>query len=84
MINNKIFFPKSVKDLTLNYNEFILNNIPKQIEKIKIDFKNDNNIKLIDNLPSTIREITIKKECYKKYIKCPFGTNLIIKTDDFY
>jgi hypothetical protein len=77
---NDFIFPKNLKKLLLTCNNKLINNIPKHIEKIYIDFDicEKHNSK-IDNLPLTIKEIVIKDKKFKKYIKIPFGCILTIK-----
>jgi hypothetical protein len=79
-IKNKVIFPKSLKELSLSHTNILINNIPNHIEKVFIKFyHNDKPYKKVENLPLTIKEIVIKKEIYKKYIKIPFGCKLTIK-----
>jgi hypothetical protein len=78
--NNEIILPKSLKKLSLSCNNNLINNIPEHIEKIYIYFYYKYNYnKRVENLPSTIKEIIIEDEEYKKYIKIPFGCILTIK-----
>jgi hypothetical protein len=83
LINCDIKLPKKLNYLLLTCNNNLINNIPEHIKKLYIYFhldKKEN--KYIENLPSTIKEIIIIDEEYKKYIKIPFGTVLTIKNVD--
>jgi hypothetical protein len=78
--NNFIILPKFLKKLFLTCVNNLINNIPEHIEKIYILFFNYNNHnKKVENLPSTIKEIVIENEKFKKYIKVPFGCIITIK-----
>ena len=77
--NNQIILPKSLKKLSLTCNNNLINNIPEHIEKVYIYFSCDHIHKKVENLPLTIKEIVIKNEEFKKYIKIPFGCILTIK-----
>jgi hypothetical protein len=77
---NNFILPNNLKKLSLSNKNFLLNNIPSQIEKLYIWFSyTENYNKKIENLPPTIKEIVIENEKYKKYIKIPFGCILTIK-----
>jgi hypothetical protein len=77
--------PKTVKNLYINSNHYLINDIPEHIEKIYIRFNDDKNyhnnkkIDKIENLPLTIKEIVIEKNKHKQYLKIPFGCILTIK-----
>jgi hypothetical protein len=81
--NDKIILPESLKELCLSCGNKLINNIPKNIEKLCIyfydcDFKVYN--KKVENLPLTIKEIVIQNEQFKKYIKIPFGCKINIQS----
>ncbi len=68
----------------------LINNLPQHVEKLYIHFINkklyakfinyyDDYNKNIENLPSSIKEIIINHEKFKKDIKIPFGCILTIK-----
>jgi hypothetical protein len=79
LFQNKIIIPKNIKELSLSCNNNLINNIPEHIENIYIYFPNNEvYIKKIENLPPTIKEIVIKNEEYKEYIKIPFGCIITI------
>jgi hypothetical protein len=79
--NNKI--PINVRELYVNHNNKILNNLPNHIEKIYIKFCGYCNSfikKNIDNLPFSIKEIIIQKEEHEDFLtKIPFETIISIQ-----
>jgi hypothetical protein len=78
---NNIILPKTVENFIITCNNNFINNIPKHIEKIHVEFDdyNENLNKKVNNLPITIKEIVIKYEHYKEYIKKPVGCVITIK-----
>jgi hypothetical protein len=82
----EVYLPKNIKELTLKFNNNLINNLPEHIEKLNIIFDNDIRIIIIKyknffiaNIPSTIKEIVIENKEYKKYLKIPFGCILTIE-----
>jgi hypothetical protein len=74
--NNNITLPKNCKKIFIDNDNYLINNLPEHIEKIYINFSSKNKI---ENLPSTLKEIVIKKKEYIDYIKIPFGTIVTVK-----
>jgi hypothetical protein len=66
-VNNNIILPKNLKNILLSCDNYLINNIPEQIENIYIIFYWTNN-KRVDNLPSTIKKISIYKNEYEKFL----------------
>jgi hypothetical protein len=72
--------PLNVKELRTNFDNILLNNLPKHIEKLYIYFNTDiTKNKIVGNLPLTLKEIVIHNEIYEKYVKIPFGSILTIE-----
>ena len=69
--------PITIKELSLHCNNNLINNLPEHIEKLFINFYYK--IKKVENLPFTLKEIIIKDEKFKEYIKIPFGCILTIQ-----
>ena len=75
-----IEIPKNVKELHINSSNFLLNNLPYNIEKLFIKYWVD---RKINNLPSTLKEIIIHDfigDEVMKNITIPFGSIVSIKT----
>jgi hypothetical protein len=72
--------PKSIKKISLWSHCNLINNLPLQIEEVYIKFSYDDTYnKEVNNLPITLKKITIDDEKYLKYItKIPFGCNIVI------
>jgi hypothetical protein len=73
--------PKSIKKISLYSHCNLKNNLPLWIEEVCIKFSNDDKYnKEVNNLPITLKKITIKDVYYLKYItKIPFGCNIVIQ-----
>jgi hypothetical protein len=72
--------PKSIKKISLWSHCNLINNLPLRIEEVCIKFYNVHTYnKEVNNLPITVKKITIDDEKYLKYItKIPFGCNIVI------
>ena len=72
--NKKVSLVKSIKEITLNSYNNIINNLGENIKIVKILFKDYyNENKKIINLPYTLEKIILEDEKYKEYIeKIPF------------
>lgn len=74
--------PSSVTHLILCSKNLIKNNIPDNVQFLRIVFHNNSTKEdsMIENIPPTIKQITIYGAKNKKFIKkIPFGCELIIK-----
>jgi hypothetical protein len=75
-LQNKIKIHKNIKTITLSCNSNLINNLPKNIEKICFS---NYVYKKINNLPLTIKKIVIQEESEIKNIKIPYGTIIKIR-----
>jgi hypothetical protein len=69
------YLPKNIKNLKLMCDNNLINKLPDHIKKLYVVFYAQEKFnKNIINLPTTIDEIVIENEFYKKYFKnIPFG-----------
>jgi hypothetical protein len=77
----KNVLPKSIKKIGLYSDCNLINNLPLWIEEVCIKFSNyDKHNKEVNNLPMTLKKITVENEYYLKYItKIPFGCEIVIQ-----